>query len=207
MIPDIGILQNKARKEKIMTITEIKKSLEKVLSSKRYEHTLGVEYTASCLAMRHGADLEKARIAGLLHDCAKYLSSDQKIESARKYGMFVSEYEKKNPELLHAKLGACFAHDVYGIEDPEILSAITWHTTGKPDMALLDKIIYIADYIEPNRNQAPNLRTVRKLAFSDLDQCLYQILEDSVIYLAHKKSVTDPMTEQTYQYYKKKTGR
>lgn len=185
-----------------MTITEIKKELEKVLPPKRYEHTLGVEYTASCLAMRYGADMGKARLAGLLHDCAKHLSSDKKIEYCARYGMIISDYEKKNPELLHAKLGACFAYDVYGIDNPEILSAITWHTTGKPNMALLDKIIYIADYMEPNRNQAPNLSQVRQLAFSDLDRCLYQILSDSVTYLAYKKSVTDPMTEQTYEYYK-----
>lgn len=185
-----------------MTITEIKKELEKVLPLKRYEHTLGVEYTASCLAMRYGADMDKARLAGLLHDCAKHLSSEKKIECCAKYGMFVSEYEKKNPELLHAKLGACFANDLYGIDDPEILSAITWHTTGKPNMSLIDKIIYIADYIEPNRNNAPNLSKVRELAFSDIDQCLYQILSDSITYLAHKKSVTDPMTKQTYEYYK-----
>ena len=92
-----------------MNREEIKKDLKNLLSEKRYEHTLGVEYTSACLAMRYGADMEKAALAGLLHDCAKYLSGEQKISWCRQYGMPVSEYEQKNPELLHAKLGACFA--------------------------------------------------------------------------------------------------
>lgn len=185
-----------------MNREDIKKDLKKVLSGKRYEHTLGVEYTASCLAMCYDADMEKARMAGLLHDCAKSLSSKDKLVYCKKFGMPVSEYEKKNPELLHAKLGACFANTKYGISDPEILSAITWHTTGKPDMSLLDKIVFIADYMEPNRNQAPDLAEVRRLAFEDLDQCLFLILKDTIEYLAGKKSVTDPMTQRTYEYYK-----
>ena len=119
----------------MMSIQKIKEDLKKKLSSKRYEHTMGVEYTSTCLAMRYGADIEKARLAGLLHDCAKYLSS----------GIPVSAYERKNPELLHAKLGACFANELYGVTDPEILSAIIWHTTGCPEMSLLDKIVFIAD--------------------------------------------------------------
>lgn len=184
-----------------MNREEIKRDLKKILSGKRYEHTLGVEYTASCLAMRYGADMEKARMAGLLHDCAKSISSEDKLEYCKKYGMPVSEYEQKNPELLHAKLGACFANTKYGVSDPEILSAITWHTTGKPDMSLLDKIVFIADYMEPNRNQATDLPEVRKLAFQDLDQCLFLILKDTIAYLAGKKCVTDPMTQKTYEYY------
>ena len=186
-----------------MNRDEIKKDLKNILSGKRYEHTLGVEYTSACLAMRYGADMEKARMAGLLHDCAKSLSSEEKLEYCKKFGMPVSEYERKNPELLHAKLGACFANTKYGISDPEILSAITWHTTGKPDMDLLDKIVFVADYMEPNRNQVPDLAEVRKLAFQNLDQCLFLILKDTIDYLAGKKSVTDPMTQRTYDYYEK----
>ena len=190
-----------------MTIYDMKKKLSQNLPSKRYEHTLGVEYTACSLAMRYGADMKKARIAGLLHDCAKHLSSEEKIRCTKQYGLPVSEYEQKNPELLHAKLGACFANDFYEINDPEILSAITWHTTGKPDMSLLDKIIYIADFMEPNRDKASNLDMVRKLAFEDIDECLYKILEDSVVYLESRNCVTDPMTKRTYEYYKRYLNR
>lgn len=185
-----------------MTRTEIKCKIKQTLSEKRYEHTLGVEYTAACLAMRYGADMEKARLAGLLHDCAKQISTKEKLKACEKYHLSVSEYEQKNPELLHAKLGACFAKELYGVEDKEILSAITWHTTGKPDMSLLDKILYIADYLEPNRDQAENLPEVRSLVFQDLDKCLFRILEDSVGYLASRNCVIDPMTEKTYHFYK-----
>lgn len=184
------------KREKIMN--EMRKSLP----SRRFEHTLGVTYTAACLAMRYGADIEKARIAGLLHDSAKYMSSKEKIQTCLKNGLPVSQYEEKNPELLHAKLGAYLAEDRYGISDPEILSAITWHTTGKPDMTLLEKILYIADYMEPNRDQAPNLPEVRKLAFVDLDECLFLILKDSIAYLSGRSITIDPMTQTTYEYYK-----
>lgn len=84
-----------------MTREEIRKDLKNLLSEKRFEHTLGVEYTSACLAMRYGADMEKARMAGLLHDCAKYLSAEDKIAYSKRYGMPISKYEKKNPELLH----------------------------------------------------------------------------------------------------------
>ncbi|MDO4976556.1 MAG: bis(5'-nucleosyl)-tetraphosphatase (symmetrical) YqeK [Eubacteriales bacterium] len=185
-----------------MTTVEIKKDLRQILSEKRYEHTLGVEYTAACLAMRYGADMEKAKLAGLLHDCAKQLSTEDKLAYCEQYGLSVSEYEARNPELLHAKLGALFAKIRYGVDDPEILSAITWHTTGKPEMTLLDKILYIADFIEPNRDQAKNLPQVRKMAFDDIDDCLYRILEDSIVYLNGRNITVDPMTQITYESYK-----
>ncbi len=183
-------------------INKIKKSVQRHLDKERYEHTLGVMYTAGALAMRYEVDLEKAMIAGVLHDCAKCLSSDKKIKLCEKYGLAVSESEAKNPGLLHAKLGAYIANAKYDIEDSFILDAITYHTTGRPAMTLLDKIIYIADYIEPNRTSAPNLNPVRKLAFEDIDECLYMILKDSLDYLKTKSEVVDPMTEQTYLYYK-----
>ena len=127
-----------------------------------------------------------------------------KISKCESYGIPVSDYERKNPELLHAKLGACFANEIYGVTDSEILSAIIWHTTGCPDMSLLDKIVFIADYIEANRDKAEDLPKVRELAFKDIDACLLLILEDTIAYLARKKSVTDPMTQKTYDYYKER---
>lgn len=183
-------------------LDQIRKKVQKHQDSVRYEHTVGVMYTAGALAMRYEEDMEKALIAGLLHDCAKGYSSDKKIELCKKYHLPISDAEKKNPGLLHAKLGAYLAKEKYGIEQQEILDAITCHTTGRPEMTMLDKILYIADYIEPNRNQAPNLESLRHLAFKDLDECLYQILEASLLYLQSRDEVIDPMTEQTYLYYK-----
>ena len=171
------------------------------LDQNRYEHTLGVMYTAGALAMRYGADLEDTMIAGLLHDCAKCIPSAQKIELCKKYNLNISEAEQKNPGLLHAKLGAYLAKEIYQIENTEILDAISCHTTGRPHMTLLDKIIYIADYIEPGRCEAPDLQEIRRLAFTDIDECLYTILHASLEYLKSKSEVIDPLTEQTYLYY------
>ena len=183
-------------------INKLKKRIKHHLDKERFEHTLGVMYTAGALAMRYEVDIEKAMIAGVLHDCAKCLSSDKKIKLCETYGLEISDSERKNPGLLHAKLGAYFANAKYDIDDAFILDAITYHTTGRPDMTLLDKILYIADYIEPNRALAPNLARVRKLAFEDIDECLYVILRDSLEYLKTKSEVIDPMTEQTYLYYR-----
>ena len=101
--------------------------------------------------MCYGADLEKALTAGLLHDCAKGRGVKEQIRYCEKHGILLTEAELAMPALIHAKLGAYLAEKDYGITDPEILDAITYHTTGRPDMSLLEKIIYIADYIEPNR--------------------------------------------------------
>lgn len=183
-------------------LDKIRKKVQMYQDGARYEHTVGVMYTAGALAMRYKVDMEKALLAGLLHDCAKGYSSDKKIELCKKYNLPISSAEKKNPGLLHAKLGAYLAKKKYGVEDREILDAIICHTTGRPEMTMLDKILYIADYIEPNRDQAPNLEALRHLAFVDLDECLYQILEASLLYLQSRDEVIDPMTEQTYLYYK-----
>lgn len=183
-------------------ISKISRKLKKYLDKDRYDHTMGVMYTDASLAMCHGTDIEQAMIAGLLHDCAKCIPSAQKIRMCDKYHLSVSDVELKNPSLLHAKLGAFIAAKKYHIEDREIINAIASHTTGKPDMTVLEKIIYIADYMEPGRKELPNMAVVRKLAYTDLDECLYRILEDSLTYLASRNIPLDPMTEKTYQYYR-----
>lgn len=184
-------------------ICKINKKLEKKLDKERYEHTLGVMYTASALAMCHNANIEQALLAGLLHDCAKCIPNDKKIKLCRKYHLEISDVELKNPSLLHAKLGAFMAKTKYHVKDNEVLCAIKNHTTGRPAMTLLEKIIYIADYIEPGRNELPNMAEVRKLAFHNIDECLYRMLKDSLEYLKSKNLPIDKMTEKTYHYYKK----
>ena len=181
-----------------------RKQLKSKLDPMRYEHCLSVSYTCMALAMRYGYDLHQAELAGLLHDCAKCLSGDTKIKLCKKYHLNVSEVEKENPSLLHAKLGAFLAAKKYHIKDKDIINAIASHTTGCPHMSLLDKIIYIADYIEPGRKELPNMAEVRKLAFTDIDACLYRILKDSLEYLTGMNVPIDPMTEKTYLYYKSK---
>ncbi|MDE6313390.1 MAG: bis(5'-nucleosyl)-tetraphosphatase (symmetrical) YqeK [Lachnospiraceae bacterium] len=178
------------------------KKLKKELDADRYEHTIGVAYTAAALAMRYEANIQQAQVAGLLHDCAKCIPNSKKIALCEKYNINMSEIELKNPFLLHAKLGAFLAMHKYGVSDKEITSAILNHTTGKPNMSLLDKIIFVADYIEPQRKKQPNLAEVRKLAFVDLDKAMLRILEDTLNFLKVSSGDIDPMTEKTYQYYK-----
>ena len=183
---------------------KIEKKLKKELDKERYTHTLGVMYTAAALAMTYGANLEQAMYAGLLHDCAKCISNEKKLKLCKKHKIPVTPSEERSPFLLHAKLGAYFARKHYDVKDKEILHAIQVHTTGEPGMNTLDKIIYIADYIEPNRDKAPNLAEIRKLAFEDLDKAMLKILADTLKYLEKKGGELDPLTLETYQYFQKK---
>lgn len=185
-----------------MEQNEIRKKLKKVLDKGRYEHTEGVMYTAAAMAMAHEYSIEDAMLAGLLHDCAKCIPNDEKIKLCKKNDILITAVEYESPQLLHAKLGAYLAETLYEVNNPEILHAIKVHTTGEPAMSILDKIIYIADYIEPGRDKAPNLEHVRKLAFRDLDVCMAQILQDMIPYLASRNGLIDPMTKMTYDYYK-----
>ena len=118
---------------------KIRKSMEKTLSEKRYEHTLGVAYTATALAMRYDVSLEDAELAGLLHDCAKEIEDEKALFFCEKHHIWVSDSEKANPSLLHAKLGSFIAMHDYHVENPNIINAILNHTTGRPDMTMLEK--------------------------------------------------------------------
>ena len=184
-----------------MNRDEMIKRLKKKLTDKRFVHSIGVEYTAANLAFVHGADVRKARIAGLLHDCAKCIPTEEKLKKCIKNGIPYSKSEEENPDLLHGKLGAFYAKEKYGIDDSEILSAITWHTTGHPGMSLLDKIIFVADYIEPNRRMIKDLPEIRKEAFQDLDKCVIHILKNTLEYLKEKDFAIDETTEETYYFY------
>lgn len=183
-------------------IADIKKNMEKRQDPARFEHTLGVSYIAAALAMRYEYDIKKAQLAGLLHDCAKHYSNEKILLSCEKYNISMTDVERENPFLLHAKLGAFLAMHKYHVEDKEIIGAILVHTTGKPDMTLLDKILYVADYIEPGRHKAPNLDEIRTLAFTDLDEALRRILEETITYLKEKQGPIDEMSYRAWEYYK-----
>ena len=121
--------------------------------------------------------------------------------AARKHGLPVSKYEEKNPDMLHAKLGAYYARYKYDVVDQVILDAITYHTTGRPNMTLMDKIIFVADYIEPNRKMLPEMEEIRKEAFTDLDACVIHILKNTLDYLNRTTAEMDYMTQKTYDFY------
>lgn len=186
-----------------INVKKMQDRLEKYLEHDRFLHTQGVMYTATSLAMCHGCDIQKAMIAGLLHDCAKCIPTSKKLKLCKKHGIELSSFEMKNESLLHAKVGVYIAKKKYNITDKEILGAIRHHTTGKPDMTQLEKIIYIADYIEPGRFKAVNLPLIRKTAFQDLDETMYLILRDTLSYLNGTSNTLDDMTEKAYEYYRK----
>lgn len=181
-------------------LKELRKAMKEVQSTKRFEHTMGVEYTSAALAMRYDASVEDALAAGLLHDCAKCLTDDKQLSICIKHGLIITDAERKNPFLLHSKVGACLAEHKYGIKNPDVLNAIRNHTTGRPGMSLLEKIVFVADYIEPGRKEAANLTSIRRLAFEDLDRALLNILEDTLDYLK-KGGEIDPRTQETWEYY------
>ena len=140
------------------------------LKAKRIAHVLGTEETAVKLAEKYGADVDKARVAALLHDCTKRLTMEEQLALCEKYGIALDELEQRALKLLHAKTGAALAREVFGADD-EICNAILWHTTGRPDMTRLEKVIYLADFIEPSRS-FPGVEALRRTVWQDLDQGL-----------------------------------
>ena len=172
------------------------------LSPKRIPHVQGCEWEAVRLAKRWGESEEDAAEAGILHDITKKLVLSEQLILSEKYGIINDTYETANVKLLHAKTGAALARDLFNISD-RVYSAIRWHTTGKPDMTLLEKIIYMADYIEPNRD-FPGVDRLRKLAYEDLDAAmalgLKMSLEDIRSYGAEPYEVT----VSAYEWYKAK---
>ena len=189
--------------EQKFNLMKIAAKLKKYLDEDRLWHTLGVMQMSASLAIRYDYPMERAQLAGLLHDCAKCIPAKKKLKICKENKIPVTGFEREHTFLLHAKVGAWVAREKYSVTDPEILSAITWHTTGKEDMTLLEKIVYIADYIEPARNKAPRLPEIRKIAFEDLDRCMYAILHDTLEYLDGDPQDIDQATIRAYDYYKK----
>ncbi|SEK27646.1 nicotinate-nucleotide adenylyltransferase [Pseudobutyrivibrio ruminis] len=177
--------------------------MKKELKVSRYVHTIGVAQTAYSLAIRWNYPAINAMVAGMLHDCAKCISDEKRISVCEKNNIPITDIEYKYPHLLHGKVGAYYAKEKYDIKDNQIAHAIEVHTTGCPNMSLLDKIIFVADYIEPGRDKQPRLDIIRSVAYSDLDLCVYMILEDSVNYLNSNPDMVDPTTIDTFNYYRK----
>lgn len=152
-------------------IQNLTKKISLTLSPKRMSHSIGVSKAADDLALRYGADPVKARIAGLLHDCARELPNNTLLQYAKSFGILVTDVEQANPALLHGSVGAYLAHREYGVSDEEILGSIYWHTTGRSCMTVLEKIIFLADYIEENRH-FPGVELLRRLAKTDLNKAV-----------------------------------
>ncbi|MBR4236434.1 MAG: bis(5'-nucleosyl)-tetraphosphatase (symmetrical) YqeK [Clostridia bacterium] len=153
----------------MLTLQEMDALLRESLSEHRYAHSLGVTETAVKLAKAHGGDTEKCRIAGLLHDCAKGMSTSDMLRAIYRNGIVLYPGEEDFEQLLHAPAGAAVAREIYGVDDEEILSAIRSHTVGGRNMSLTDKIIYVADFIEPGRKSFTGLEDARDLALKDIN--------------------------------------
>ena len=175
-----------------------------MIRAKRIAHIMGTEEEAVRLAARWGADQEKARRAGILHDITKYLEMDEQLQLCRKYDIVLDDLEQHAVKLLHSKTGACVARDIYGVDD-EIYGAIFWHTTGKANMTLLEKILYIADYMEPNRD-FPGVERLRKLAYEDLDQAVLAGCEMSIQEMADRGLPVHTNTLQARDWLRSKSS-
>lgn len=163
---------------KHLALPELRACAYSMMRAKRVPHVMGVEEEAVRLAQRWGGDLELARHAGILHDCTKYLELEHQTELCDRYGVDLDELERTAVKLLHAKTGACIAREVFG-EPDVVYEAIFWHTTAKEDMTLLDKILYLADYIEPNRD-FDGVGRLRELSYRDLDKALLLGIETTI---------------------------
>lgn len=163
---------------KHLDLPELRACSYSMILQKRVPHVMGVEEEAVRLAERWGADREVARHAAILHDCTKYLELEPQLELCAKYGVELDELEQVAVKLLHSKTGACIARAVFG-EPEEVCQAIFWHTTAKEDMTLQEKILYIADYIEPNRD-FDGVERLRALAYQDLDRALLLGVETTI---------------------------
>lgn len=185
-----------------MTESEILKKLKETQKERRYNHTLGVADEAVRLAPKFGVSAEKARLAALLHDCAKNLdekSGAEFSELCRKYGVELDEYAKCEKALVHAFLGAAVAKMDYGVTDEEVLSAIYYHTTAKANMSPLEKLIYIADMTEPGRTIEQS-DEIRRLAEENQDEALIYAIGCSIKHVIRKGSLIHPDSVHAINY-------
>ena len=184
-----------------MTEEEAIEKLKGLISEDRLEHVLAVKNEAVRLAKRFGVDVEKARWAGLLHDCAKGLSNNNLLQKAKEFGIVISDVYKDEPALLHAPVGAEIAKREFGIEDEEILKAIKVHTLGSSKMSTLDKVVFLADHIEPNR-ECETIDLLRKHIKKDtkgrtLNDAVRTACEDTIRYHLDLGETIHPQTIKT----------
>ena len=183
---------------KHLTVDELRPIAMSFLKPKRMPHVLGTEQEAIRLARQYGADVTKAQIAALLHDCTKKLNRDEQLALCAHYGIVPDPLERQTLKLLHAKTGAAVARDLFGVDD-DIYNAIYWHTTGKADMTVLEKVIYMADYVEPNR-VFDGVDDLRDAVHTDLDMGLLMGLQDSIEEMTERGNPVHYRTVEAKEY-------
>ncbi|MBU3128415.1 bis(5'-nucleosyl)-tetraphosphatase (symmetrical) YqeK [Clostridium tagluense] len=176
------------------------------LSESRLKHSLSVSETAVTLAAKYGENIESARIAGLVHDCAKNVKGAELIKIASEHEIHIDEIYTNNPAILHGLVGSIIAREIMGIQNEKILSAIRYHTTGRKNMSILEKIIYISDYIEPLR-KFKGVEELRTLSLMNLDAAVMQSLENTIIYVISQKELLHIDTIHARNYLLSKNRR
>lgn len=167
------------------------KKLSGLISNSRLEHSVGTMEIAVKLADRYGLGKEQASLAALLHDCAREMGDEELLSIAAEEGLPVGEMEKLLPVFLHGPVGAVIARKKFGVTDSKILRAISLHTTGTSKMEMLDKIIFVADKVEPGRRYS-GVEKLRELAFIDLNECLLACLDRSIEFSLEKRALLHP---------------
>lgn len=172
----------------------VEAELAKNVKGEKFEHSLGVEETALKLAHRYGADMDRSGFAGLLHDYTKQMDN---VALAKKYGIpYLTE------KTLHGHTAAALLREKGYVTDDQTLGAIKWHTTGKAGMTMLEKIVYIADYMEPNRD-FDGVEKLRELAFQNIDKAVLMGLRMSLEHILQSKGLIDIDSVEAYNYYRK----
>lgn len=175
------------------TLDKIQEYLKENLKMSRYIHTLGVVEVAKELAKKNNVDESKAELAALIHDVAKNMEIDDQIQILERYNIKLDEITLKCPQVLHGLVGSIVAEKIIGIKDKEILDAIKYHATARKNMTKLEKIIYIADYIEPNRNY-PGVEELRAITFDNLENGVLKGLDNTIVFVIKQNKVIHPST-------------
>ena len=177
----------------------MKELIQEKLDDTRYHHSLCVADSAKQLASRYGAESEQAYLAGLLHDCLKCASEAEQRAVIARAGVTLHPCESGNPNLLHAIAGEAFLRSESIVSDPAVLSAVRWHTTGRADMATLEKIVYLADFISYDRDY-PDVETVRRLAAQSLDDAILYTLRFNIPRLIVRERMIHPASIELYNH-------
>ena len=180
-----------------MNLKQAKELVRGRLSDKRYEHTLNVRKMAVKLAKQYGVDEDKAALAALLHDSAKEISKDEMRELMRQYPQYAEGGEERPASVWHGICAAILARTQWGVEDEAVLSAIACHTTGKPGMSRLDKILYLADMTSKERDW-PGVNKLRRLERKDLDLAMLAALKRANDFVLSEGKPLDPMSKAAY---------
>lgn len=189
-----------------MTTEEAKRLVKPRLSARRWTHTKNVKKMAVRLAQRWGADPEKAAVAAYLHDSAKELPRAELLQIFADNAIIAENAPARPAAIWHGIAAAILAQTCWGVDDPEILSAIRCHTTGKPGMSLLDKILYLADMTSAERDW-PGVEELRALEMEDLDRALCRALKQSIDFVEEKGGALDPESVAAYEYQKAQVDR